>query len=196
MRYSSAETVLKEVFGFDGFRGDQREIVEAFSAGKNILAVMPTGAGKSLCFQIPGLMRDGLTVVISPLISLMQNQVEALKLLGVEAESLHSGNSDEDNREIWRKMQQGSLKFLYLSPEKLMSERMLAVIEGLKVTYFAIDEAHCISQWGAAFRPEYEALSTLHKRFPKVPIIALTATADQATRQQICEKIFSGKVKT
>jgi len=195
MHTLSAKMLLKNIFGYDDFRGRQKEIIEDLSAGKNILAVMPTGAGKSLCFQIPGLMKPGLTIVISPLISLMQNQVEALKLLGVEAEAIHSGNDAETNREIWHKMQAGQLKFLYLSPEKLMTERMLAVVEGLKVNYFAIDEAHCISQWGAAFRPEYEDLSALHTRFPTVPIIALTATADQSTREEICEKIFSNRVK-
>ncbi|PCI34548.1 MAG: DNA helicase RecQ [Alphaproteobacteria bacterium] len=192
----SARVLLKDVFGFDDFRGKQSEIIDEFTAGGNILTVMPTGAGKSLCFQLPAVMGEGLTIVISPLIALMQNQVEALKLLGVEAASINSSNSQDENRDIWRKMQNGSLKLLYLSPEKLMTERMLDVVQGLNITYFAIDEAHCISQWGAAFRPEYEGLCRLHKLFPKVPIIALTATADQATRDQICEKIFSNNVTT
>ncbi len=196
MHQFSANELLKNIFGYDKFRGEQSEIIEDFAAGKNILTVMPTGAGKSLCFQIPALMKPGLTIVVSPLISLMQNQVEALKILGVEAATINSSNSLEDNRDIWHRMKNGTLKLLYLSPEKLLTERMLAVIAGLKVNYFAIDEAHCISQWGAAFRPEYEGLSHLHKRFPGIPIIALTATADQATRTQICEKIFSQNVKT
>ncbi len=192
----TADTILKEVFGYGEFRDRQAEIINDLMAGRNILTVMPTGAGKSLCFQIPALLSDGLTIVVSPLISLMQNQVEALKLLGVSAATLNSGNSPVDNRDIWHRMQDDSLKLLYISPEKLMSERMLEAVQSLKVSLFAIDEAHCISQWGAAFRPEYEALGQLHKRFPHIPIIALTATADQATRDQICEKIFSNEVKT
>ncbi len=196
MYRQSAKEFLNDVFGYEEFRGLQSEIIDDFTAGRNILAVMPTGAGKSLCFQIPALMGDGVTIVVSPLISLMQNQVEALKILGIEAATVNSGNSPDVNREIWRKLQNGTLKLLYLSPEKLMTEPMLAAIGGMNVNYFAIDEAHCISQWGAAFRPEYEALSQLHKRFPHIPIMALTATADQATRQQICEKIFSQNVKT
>ncbi len=192
----SAKTLLKDVFGYENFRGKQSEIIETLMVGDNILTVMPTGAGKSLCFQIPALLADGLTIVISPLISLMQNQVESLKLLGIEAATINSSNSPEENRDIWQKMRDGTLKLLYLSPEKLMTERMLDTVRGLNVNYFAIDEAHCISQWGASFRPEYEGLSALHKIFPEIPIIALTATADKATREQICEKIFSNNVKS
>jgi len=190
----TAQSVLKNIFGYDDFRGRQAEIIEDFTAGRNILAVMPTGAGKSLCFQIPALLADGLTIVISPLISLMQNQVAALKISGVAAAAINSANSDEENRHIWRRMQEGRLKLLYMSPEKLMTDHMLAAVGGMKISYFAIDEAHCISQWGAAFRPEYEALSRLHKIFPDVPVMALTATADQATRAEICGKIFSDNV--
>tara|TARA_R110002073_G_scaffold255568_4_gene418095 strand:- start:5495 stop:7327 length:1833 start_codon:yes stop_codon:yes gene_type:complete len=194
MHSPSAHSLLKDVFGYDQFRGKQEEIIDQVVAGENILAVMPTGAGKSLCFQVPGLIRDGLTIVISPLISLMQNQVAALRIAGVAAASLNSNNSFEDNRDIWRDMQTGALKFLYVSPEKLMTDSMLTALDNLNINLFAIDEAHCISQWGAAFRPEYEDLGQLHRRYPDVPIIALTATADQATRDQICEKIFSNQV--
>lgn len=194
MADGSAQALLQDVFGFDDFRGMQAEIIDHVLEGQNILAVMPTGAGKSLCFQIPALLLPGLTVVVSPLISLMQNQVDALKILGVEAGSLNSTNSPEDNDEIWEKIHSGVLKLLYLSPERLMAGGMMDTLERLNVSCFAIDEAHCISQWGAAFRPEYEDLSRLHTRFPTVPIIALTATADQGTREQICEKIFSGDV--
>lgn len=192
----SASSVLKETFGFDDFRGKQLEIIDTVFAGGSVLAVMPTGAGKSLCFQIPGLMKDGLTIVVSPLISLMQNQVEALRFVGVEAETVNSNNSQEDNQRIWRKIREGELKFLYVSPEKLMTEQMLDIVDDLNISLFAIDEAHCISQWGAAFRPEYEDLSFLHGRYPNIPIIALTATADVGTREQICHKIFSDKVTT
>ena len=194
MQDNSALKILKNTFGYDNFRGSQAEIIGKYSSGTNILAVMPTGAGKSLCFQIPALLASGLTIVISPLIALMQNQVEALKILGIEAASINSTNSPAENSLIWRKMQNRTLKILYLSPEKLMTSPMLDAIDDLNVSFFAIDEAHCISQWGAAFRPEYEDLSILHIRYPSVPIIALTATADKATRDQICEKIFSNKV--
>ena len=195
MSQQSAEDLLHRVFGFDAFRGKQAEIIEHVLAGENVLAVMPTGAGKSLCFQIPALLRDGVTIVVSPLISLMQNQVDALQLLGVEAATLNSSTSIEDNDIIWEKLRTGTLKLLYLSPEKLMMPWMLDNVERLSPNCFAIDEAHCISQWGASFRPEYEGLSLLHRRFPKVPIIALTATADQATRDQICNKIFADDVQ-
>lgn len=191
-----ALSVLKQVFGYSAFRDQQLDIITDVCDGQNVLAIMPTGAGKSLCFQVPALMMDGLTIVVSPLISLMQNQVKSLQLLGVEAASLTSATSEDENDLIWQKIRDKTLKLLYVSPERLMTPGMLEVIERLDISLFAIDEAHCISQWGAAFRPEYEALSALQSRFPNVPIIALTATADQATRGQIIEKIFSGNVKT
>jgi len=187
---------LTEVFGYREFRGQQAEIIADMVAGRNVLTVMPTGAGKSLCFQIPALMMDGLAIVVSPLISLMQNQVEGLNLLGIEAASLNSAMSPEDSGDIWRRIRNGTLKLLYVSPEKLMTGPMQEALGGLKISLFAIDEAHCISQWGASFRPEYEALSGLRARFPDSPLIALTATADQTTREQICQKIFAGDVKT
>lgn len=196
MKNKSAEAILKNIFGYDKFRGRQLDIIEKLIAGENVLTVMPTGAGKSLCFQIPALMMDGLTIVVSPLISLMQNQVEALKLFGVEAASINSTNSPELNRDIWQKINGKHLKILYVSPEKLMTEQMLDLIDDLEVSLFAIDEAHCVSQWGAAFRPDYEDLAFLHGRYPNIPIIALTATADKMTREQICQKIFSGDVTT
>ena len=194
MQGNTALSILQKTFGYNDFRGRQSEIIDKFTSGTNILAVMPTGAGKSICFQIPALMGDGLTIVISPLIALMQNQVEALKILGIEAASINSSNTPSENSVIWRKMQDGTLKILYLSPEKLMTSPMLDAVDELNVNFFAIDEAHCISQWGAAFRPEYADLSILHVRYPHVPIIALTATADQGTRDQICERIFSNNV--
>jgi len=191
-----ATSILKDTFGFDTFRGRQLEIIEEVLEGGSVLVVMPTGAGKSLCFQLPGLVMEGLTVVVSPLISLMQNQVEALKLVGVEAETINSTNSPQKNSEIWQKIHAGELKFLYLSPEKLMTEQMLDLVDELDISLFAIDEVHCVSQWGAAFRPDYEDLAFLQGRYPDIPIIALTATADQITREQICQKIFSGDVTT
>jgi len=196
MQQNSAQDLLKSVFGYDAFRGKQADIIEQLLAGQNVLTIMPTGAGKSLCFQLPALLQPGLALVVSPLISLMQNQVEALRILGVEAASLNSNTSPEESGEIWDKIHSGTLKLLYVSPERLMTEGMLAAVSKLKISLFAIDEAHCIAQWGAAFRPEYEGLSQLHKQFPNVPIIALTATADEATRKQICEKVFSNNVQT
>ncbi|MDC1429124.1 DNA helicase RecQ [Emcibacteraceae bacterium] len=196
MTIKSAEMILKSTFGYDNFRGRQLDIIEKIIAGKNVLTVMPTGAGKSLCFQIPALIMEGLTIVVSPLISLMQNQVEALKLIGIKAASINSTNSIGLNREIWEKINKQDLKILYVSPEKLMTEEVLNLIDDLQVNLFAIDEAHCISQWGAAFRPEYEELGILHVRYPNTPIIALTATADKMTREQICKKIFSDDVTT
>ena len=195
MQQTAAE-ILHSVFGYESFRGKQAEIIDRVTTGENILAIMPTGAGKSLCYQIPALVKSGFGIVVSPLISLMQNQVEALKILGVEAATINSSNSREENGAIWQKMQNGTLKLLYISPEKLLTTNMLNAIESLNVSLFAIDEAHCISQWGAAFRPEYEDLALLHKRFPHIPVIALTATADETTRDQIEQKIFSRKVHT
>jgi ATP-dependent DNA helicase RecQ len=193
---SDALSILQNIFGYPAFRGSQAEIIQDINAGNSVLTVMPTGAGKSLCFQIPALMKSGLAIVVSPLISLMQNQVQALQILGVEAASLNSNTSPEDNSAIWQQIHNGTLKLLYVSPERLMMPNMLEAIAKHEISLFAIDEAHCISQWGAAFRPEYEALSGLNMRFPSVPIIALTATADQATRDQILAKIFAGKAKT
>lgn len=194
--HSIALSILKNTFGYPAFRGSQAEVIADVNAGNNVLTVMPTGAGKSLCFQIPALMKNGVAIVVSPLISLMQNQVQALNILGVAAASLNSNTPPEHSTAVWQQIHDGTLKLLYVSPERLMMPEMLEAISNLEVSLFAVDEAHCISQWGAAFRPEYEALSQLHMRFPSVPIIALTATADQATRDQIVAKIFAGKAKT
>ena len=183
--------VLKEVFGFDTFRPGQEEIVNSILAGRDTLALMPTGAGKSLCFQIPALVRGGLTIVVSPLIALMQDQVAALKLAGVAADAIHSSNSRSQNVAIWHRVAAGELKILYLSPERLMTERMLAALARLPVSLVAVDEAHCISQWGPSFRPEYEALGGLRDRFPGVPIAGFTATADEVTREDIRAKLMA-----
>ena len=188
-----AAQVLKNTFGFDAFRTGQAEAIEAILDGRDVLAIMPTGAGKSLCFQVPALMYPGLTVVVSPLIALMQNQVEALRLSGVAAGAINSSRSRDENVAVWRRVAAGEIRILYLAPERLMTERMLSAIEKIGPALFAIDEAHCISQWGPSFRPEYEELRSLKTRFPQTPIIALTATADALTRDHIAEKLFNGK---
>jgi ATP-dependent DNA helicase RecQ len=187
--------VLKDTFGYDAFRPGQEQAVDAVLSGRNVLTVMPTGSGKSLCFQVPALVLGGVTIVVSPLVALMQDQVAALKLAGVAAETINSSRNREDNVAVWRRVAAGEVRLLYLSPERLMTEPMLAAIARLPLKLIAIDEAHCISQWGPAFRPEYEALSRLREFYPRVPIIALTATADESTRADICARIFGGKVE-
>ena len=184
-------TVLKDVFGYGGFRPGQLEIIDALIEGVSVLAVMPTGAGKSLCFQVPALAQDGVAIVISPLVALMQDQVAALRLNGVSADAIHSNQSRDANVEAWKRVAGGETRILYLAPERLMTERMLAAISRLPLTLFAIDEAHCMSQWGPSFRPEYAALGELSERFPNVPIAAMTATADEATRRDIEQQLFT-----
>ena len=184
--------ILSEVFGFSWFRPGQAEVIDTLLDGRSALAVMPTGAGKSLCFQVPALALDGLTIVVSPLIALMQDQVAALQLAGVCAEAINSGKERLENVEIWRRVASGEVSILYLSPERLMTEPMLAAVSSLPISLFAVDEAHCISQWGPAFRPEYASLSKLRKLFPNTPIVALTATADAVTRRDIVDKLLGG----
>ena len=169
--------------------------MEALLAGRHALTVMPTGSGKSLCFQIPALVMEGLTVVVSPLIALMQDQVAALRLAGVAADCINSAHDRSHNVAAWRRAAAGETRLLYLAPERLMTEPMLAALARLPVKLFAIDEAHCISQWGPAFRPEYEDLCRLRELFPGIPIAALTATADEVTRNDIAEKLFGGQVE-
>lgn len=188
--------ILKDVFGYDNFRPGQIEVVNALLAGEHALAVMPTGSGKSLCFQIPALMKGGLTIVVSPLVALMEDQVAALKLAGVEAETINSSRDREINVEAWRRVASGETRLLYLAPERLMTERMLGALSRLAISLIAIDEAHCMSRWGPSFRPEYEALPRLQDQFPGVPIAALTATADNATQQDIAAKLFGGRGKS
>ena len=192
---TSARRVLQEVFGFNAFRPGQEAAVDALLAGRNVLTVMPTGSGKSLCFQVPALILEGLTVVVSPLIALMQDQVAALRLAGIAADSINSANDRGDNITAWRRASSGQTRFLYMAPERLMNEQMLTALARLPVRMFAIDEAHCISEWGPAFRPEYENLCRLRDLFPRVPIAALTATADQVTREDIAERLFGGAVE-
>ncbi|MEQ1865815.1 MAG: DNA helicase RecQ [Micropepsaceae bacterium] len=196
IKIDAKRQVLKGVFGFDDFRPGQERVVDALLAGRNVLTVMPTGSGKSLCFQVPALIMGGLTVVISPLIALMQDQVQALRLAGVAADAINSAQDRDDNIQAWRRATAGETRLLYLSPERLMTERMLQALAKLDVRLIAIDEAHCISQWGPAFRPEYQALSRLDAIFPKVPIVALTATADEVTRADIAAQLFATQVDT
>lgn len=187
--------VLQAVFGFDGFRMGQEAIVDRLLAGTNSLAVMPTGAGKSLTYQVPALVMGGLSLVVSPLVALMQDQVAALRLAGVNAASINSAQSREENVRIWRSVAAGEVPILYLAPERLMTERMITALSNIGLSLIAIDEAHCISQWGASFRPEYDALSRLREAFPGTPIAAVTATADEPTRKDIVAKIFGGQAE-
>ena len=188
--------VLKDVFGFDDFRPGQADVMEALLAGRHVLAVMPTGAGKSLCYQVPALVKGGLTIVVSPLVALMQDQVAALRLAGVAADTINSSIDRDANVAAWRRVASGQTRLLYLAPERLMTERMLDALARLDVSLIAIDEAHCISQWGPAFRREYEDLSQLRGIFRDVPIIAVTATADETTRADIETRLFGGRVET
>ena len=184
-----AQRILKDVFGYDAFRGNQAAIIERVAAGGDALVLMPTGGGKSLCFQVPALLREGLAVVVSPLIALMDDQVATLDELGVAAVALNSTLSADDQRDIADRVLRGEIKMLYLAPERLVQPRMLAFLQRLQVGLFAIDEAHCVSQWGHDFRPEYLQLGQLAELFPNVPRIALTATADMRTREEIVQRL-------
>ncbi len=184
--------ILRDRFGFDAFRPGQGEAIAALLAGRNMLAVMPTGSGKSLCYQVPALLTGGLSIVVSPLVALMQDQVAALRLNGIAAATINSAIPREENIATWGRVQAGEVMLLYMSPERLMDQRMLAAVAKLSPRLFAIDEAHCISQWGPAFRPEYADLGRLRDIFPGVPIAALTATADRITRDDIAARLFGG----
>ncbi|MFH1494868.1 MAG: RecQ family ATP-dependent DNA helicase, partial [Pseudomonadota bacterium] len=191
MVFDSASQILHDVFGYSAFRGEQQAIVECVAGGGDALVLMPTGGGKSLCYQIPALMRRGVGIVVSPLIALMQDQVDALHQLGVRAAFLNSSLAADAAREVFTALVRGELDLLYVAPERLMLANFLSALEqvqdGPGLALFAIDEAHCVSQWGHDFRPEYRALTVLHERFPEVPRIALTATADAPTRREIVE---------
>lgn len=190
---------LKQIFGYDEFRPHQIEPIRTLLDGQNVFCVMPTGAGKSLIYQIPSLVEGGnntgVTIVISPLIALMTDQVSALKLLGVKAEAMNSTNSEEENARIWRELRSGEIRLIYMAPERLMNAYTLDALRSMNIGMIAVDEAHCISQWGASFRPEYEMLMDLGVHFPGVPIAALTASADLKTRQDIKQKLFKGDVR-
>ena len=185
----TALQILHAVFGYEHFRGQQQAIIEQLVVGRDVLVLMPTGGGKSLCYQIPALVRDGVGVVISPLIALMQDQVNALHQLGVRAAYLNSTLSLEQVRETEQSLYNGELDLLYIAPERLCNPRTLALFSRCKIALFAIDEAHCVSQWGHDFRADYLQLSLLHEQFPRVPRIALTATADERTRQEIITRL-------
>ena len=184
-----ASRILREVFGYSQFRGEQREIIAHLIAGRDALVLMPTGGGKSLCYQIPALARPGMGVVVSPLIALMQDQVAALQEAGVRAAALNSAMSWPEVQETERQARAGQLDLLYVAPERLLTERCLSLLDRCAVTLIAIDEAHCVSQWGHDFRPEYLQLAVLAERYPGVPRVALTATADIATRTEMIERL-------
>src|SRR4051812_14103339 len=181
--------VLRRVFGYADFRGEQAEIIDRVVSGGDALVLMPTGGGKSLCYQIPALVRPGTGVVISPLIALMQDQVDALSAVGVRASFLNSTQDAAQRREVESALLAGEIDLLYLAPERLKISSTLELLDRIQVSLFAIDEAHCVSQWGHDFRPDYLGLSILHERWPNVPRIALTATATDVTRREIAQRL-------
>ncbi|MFL7010093.1 ATP-dependent DNA helicase RecQ [Enterovibrio norvegicus] len=182
-------SVLQTVFGYHSYRDGQKEIIDAVIAGQDCLVIMPTGGGKSLCYQIPALMRDGITIVISPLISLMKDQVDQLLANGVQAACLNSSMTPDEQSETWRALREGNLKLLYVSPERVLMRDFIERLQAIPVGLIAVDEAHCVSQWGHDFRPEYAQLGMLKQHFVDVPVMALTATADDTTRQDICQRL-------
>ena len=192
---SQANDTLRNLFGFSEFRPNQKEIIEHVLSEKKLLAVMPTGAGKSLCYQIPAIVSSKRTIIISPLIALMDDQVSSMKLLGVKVEKIHANIDRQEAIDAWLRFKNGESKIIYMSPERLMTEKMLQSLQSLDIGLFVIDEAHCISKWGQSFRKDYEALSQLKELFPESNVIGFTATADEATRLDIADKIAGGNAK-
>jgi ATP-dependent DNA helicase RecQ len=189
-------TILKQTYGYGQFRGQQAEIIDYVNGGGSAFVLMPTGSGKSLCYQIPALCRDGVGVIISPLIALMQDQITALEQLGISAGAINSGMPYGEVLRVRQKLENNQLDLLYVAPERLVMEEFLEILDQVNIALFAIDEAHCVSQWGHDFRPDYTALSLLAKRFKEIPRIALTATADQATRKDIVDRLKLAEGKT
>jgi ATP-dependent DNA helicase RecQ len=190
MKGRDAQSILRQVFGYERFRGFQQEVIEHVAAGGDALVLMPTGGGKSVCYQIPALLREGVGVVVSPLIALMADQVAALRELGVRASFLNSTLSAREAAAVEAAMRRGELDLVYVAPERLLTERCQQLLDECAIALFAIDEAHCVSQWGHDFRPEYGQLAILRQRWPRVPRIALTATADVPTRREIVERLL------
>src|SRR3954471_4765927 len=188
-RAPDALALLNSVFGLPAFRGQQEEIVRHVAEGGNCLVLMPTGGGKSLCYQLPALLRKGCGIVVSPLIALMRDQVAGLEEAGVRAAVLNSTLSFDEAANVEARLIAGELDLLYVAPERLLTPRCLALLDRADIALFAIDEAHCVSQWGHDFRPEYIGLSVIAERFPNVPRIALTATADELTRKEIIARL-------
>ena len=188
-QYRTAEEVLRTVFGYHEFRGEQEEIISWVTGGGDAIVLMPTGGGKSLCYQIPALLRPGTGVVVSPLIALMQDQVDALRQVGIRAGYLNSTQNYDERTDMEQAFLTGNLDLLYVAPERLLMPATTALLQRGQIALFAIDEAHCVSQWGHDFRPDYLGLSMLAEVWPDVPRIALTATATQATHREITERL-------
>ena len=184
-----AREILESVFGFQSFRGSQQEIVEQVTSGQDALVLMPTGGGKSLCYQLPALLRPGTGVIISPLIALMKDQVAALRAMGVRAAYLNSSLNPQMAWDVEQELLHGDVDLVYVAPERLLTERFLGLLDKIPLALFAIDEAHCVSHWGHDFRPEYLQLDVLEERFPGIPRIATTATADGPTRDEILTRL-------
>ena len=189
-------SILKHTYGYDQFRGQQAEIIDYIVGGGDAFVLMPTGSGKSLCYQIPAMCREGVGVVVSPLIALMQDQITALEQLGIAAGAINSGMPPAEVFHVKQKLEKNQLDLLYVAPERLVMPEFLDLLDEVKIALFAIDEAHCVSQWGHDFRPDYTALTLLAERFEEIPRVALTATADQATRKDIVERLKLDKGKT
>src|SRR5437588_8371147 len=187
---AAAQNILRTTFGFESFRAGQGEIIDTVLSGHDVLAVMPTGSGKSLCYQLPALIRDGLTVVVSPLIALMRNQVAQLRSYGIAAAALNSANDFGQNRDAIEQIERGELRLVYVAPERLAKPETIALLKRARLGLLAVDEAHCISQWGHDFRPEYLNLSALHEQLGGIQTVAFTATADAATRADIVARLF------